>query len=277
LAKGDIQILTPGKPALEKPAVLQSLYAGSRVQVSKDAAATILFTDGSNVVKIEEKNSPFEVKPMAKTAQAGGKLKEAVNLLVGKKNTPNLVALAVRGKSRGPTLLTPRETKLTTTMINFQWVGMEGQPSSIKVFGPEGVIWSAENIALTHAAYPSSAPVLRPGVSYSWSVERRGAPPEKTAFRIVSAEEARGVQEQLTALSASANLSKTTSAILKGSFLISRELFYDAREILLEAAKADPDEPTLHFLLGEVYEKTGLKSLAQEEYSEAQLLSTKRP
>lgn len=72
-------------------------------------------------------------------------------------------------------------------------------------------------------------------------------------------------------------MSKTTSAILKGSFLISRELFYDAREILLEAAKADPDEPTLHFLLGEVYEKTGLKSLAQEEYGEAQLLSTKRP
>ena len=274
---GDIQIMNPGKSALEKPAVLQSLYAGSRVQASKNAVAVILFTDGSNVVRVEEKNSPMEIKATAKGAQAGGKLKEAANLLVGKKNTPSLVALAVRGKTRGPTLLTPRASKLTTTTPNFQWMGMEGQPSTIKVFSPDGVIWSAENVALTQANYPSSAPALQPGVSYAWSVERRGVPPEKAAFSIASAEDARTTQEQLAGLSANANLSKTTLAILKGSFLISREFYYDAREILLEAAKSDPDEPTLHFLLGEVYDRTGLKSLAQEEYSEAQLLTTRKP
>ncbi|TMA11461.1 MAG: hypothetical protein E6J89_07620 [Deltaproteobacteria bacterium] len=59
--------------------------------------------------------------------------------------------------------------------------------------------------------------------------------------------------------------------------LLSRELYYEAREILSDAVNSDPDEPTLHFLLGEVYEKTGLKSLAEDEYSEAEFLSKKRP
>jgi Tfp pilus assembly protein PilF len=50
-----------------------------------------------------------------------------------------------------------------------------------------------------------------------------------------------------------------------------------AREVLREAVKADPDEPTLHFLLADVYEKTGLKDLAAEEYSESDFLLKQRP
>lgn len=277
LNKGDIQITAPGKTAAEKPGVLQSLYNGSKVQVSKDATATILFTDGSNTIRVDEKNSPYEVKRAAKGGQAAGKLKETANLLIGKSSAPNFVALAVRGKLRGPTLLSPREGRLLTATPNFQWMGMEGQPSTVKLFGPQGVIWSAENVATTQIAYPASAPALKPGESYAWSAERRGAPAEKATFKIANSDDSRSLQEQIAAVDANTGLSKTTAAVLKGNMLIAREHYYDAREILLNAAKADPDEPTLHFLLGEVYDKTGLKSLAQEEFSEAQLLSTKKP
>jgi len=45
---------------------------------------------------------------------------------------------------------------------------------------------------------------------------------------------------------------------------------------LTDAVNEDPDEPTLHFLLAEVYEKTGLKDLASEEYSESEFLLKKR-
>jgi len=275
--KGDIQIMHPGKPAAERPAVLQSLYAGSKVQVFNGAAATILFTDGTRTVNVDEKNSPFEVKPGAKGASGSGRLKDVANTLLGKKTSSNFVALAVRGKSRGPTLLTPRETKLLTPTPRFQWMGMEGQPSTIKVSSSNGLIWSVENIAETQIVYPASAPALQPGVQYSWSAEKRGATPEKAAFSLLNTEESRAIQARLAEIDASDGVSKTTLAILKGSFLISKALYYDAREILLQAAKADPEEPTLHFLLGELYDKTGLKSLAQEEYSEAQLLGSKKP
>jgi len=271
--KGDIQVAHPSKAA-ERAAVLQSLYAGSKVQVSNGATATVVFTDGSRAVVVDEKNSPFEIKPAAKTA---GRLKEAAGTLVGKKSSSNFVALAVRGKTRGPTLLAPRETKLLTATPRFQWIGMEGQPSAVKVSGAEGVIWSAENVADTQIVYPASAPVLKSGGAYSWSAERRGVTAEKAAFSLLSAEESRAIQSRLAEIDAAGGISKTTLAILKGSFLISKELYYDAREILLEAAKNDPQEPTLYFLLGEVYEKTGLKSLAQEAYSEAELLTERKP
>jgi Tfp pilus assembly protein PilF len=58
---------------------------------------------------------------------------------------------------------------------------------------------------------------------------------------------------------------------------MSKDLFHDARETLTEAIAADSDEPTLHFLLGEIYEKTGLKSLAGAEYGEAEFLSKNKP
>ena len=84
---GNIGVVNPGKTTAEKPAVLQSLYAGSRIQATGDASAVILFTDGMRTVKIDEKNSPFEVKPTAKGASGSGRLKEVSNLLEQKNFT----------------------------------------------------------------------------------------------------------------------------------------------------------------------------------------------
>jgi lipoprotein NlpI len=55
---------------------------------------------------------------------------------------------------------------------------------------------------------------------------------------------------------------------------MSKELFYNGREILTEAIAADADEPTLYFVLGELYDKVGLRNLAVDEYGEAEFLST---
>src|SRR5439155_27111529 len=49
-----------------------------------------------------------------------------------------------------------------------------------------------------------------------------------------------------------------------------------ARRELLAAQAKDPDEPTLHLLLGQVYETTGLTDLAQREYVDARDLSALR-
>ncbi len=278
LNRGDIQIRLPGKKAPEKPAVLQSLYPGTQIQASKDASVVILFTDGLRTVTIEEKNSPFEVKPAeAKAGQVTAGVKQVASFLLGKKKPPSYVPLATRGGKHPPTLVSPRNTKLITDSPTLTWMGMERQTGTVRVYGPEGLLWAAEKIALTQIKYPSSAPRLKPGVEYSWALEKKGFPAEKAPFKIISPDEAKPVQEQLTSLHGAAGLSKTTLGILKSSLLVAHELFHEARETLAEAVSADPDEPTLHFLLGEIYEKTGLKSLAFEEYSEAEFLLKKRP
>lgn len=274
LNRGDVQIRVPGKKAPEKAAPLQSLYAGTQIAVSKDAVVVILFTEGMKAVTVDEKNSPFEIKsPEAKTGPSGAGMKQVASLLLGKKKPPTYIPLAVRGGKNPPTLISPRETKIMTEEPTFKWMGMNMQAGTLQLFGPEGTLWTAENIALTQIKYPSTAPRLKPGVEYSWMIEKKGFPVDKARFKILSPEEAKPIQQQQKALEAAGGLSKTTLAILKANLFLSHGLFYEAREILAEAINADPDEPALHLLLGEIYEKTGLKTLATEEYSEAQFLS----
>jgi hypothetical protein len=278
LNRGDVQIKLPGKAGAERPSVLQSLYPGTQIQVSKDALAVILFTEGMKTVTVDEKNSPFEVKVSpGKAGQTGGGVKQLAGLLMGKKKPPAYVPLATRGSAKPPTLLSPRNTKMITSAPSFQWMGMDRQEGTVKVFGPEGLIWTAENIALTQIKYPPTAFSLKPGVEYSWTLEKKGLPAQKATFKIVGADESKAIQDGLGSLQQTAGLSKTTLAILKAGLLISNEVFYEAREVVVEAVSADPDEPTLHFLLGEIYEKTGLRNLAAEEYGESEFLLKQRP
>ena len=272
--RGDIQLRVSGSAAPAKPAVLQSLYAGNVVLTTKDAVAVIFFTDGSRMVTVDEKNPSFEVRvSTAKGSVAGSGIKEVASLLVGKKKPPTYVALSVRGKAQPPTLLSPRNSKILSDSPTFHWMGMDQQPGTVKVFGPQGEIWSAQNINLTKLAYPATAPHLQADVEYGWSIEKKGVGASKTTFKLLAGLEAQAVKERLADLGAMAGASKTTLAVLKANLLMSKELFHDAREILTEAIGADSDEPTLHFVLGELYDKTGLKSLATEEYNEAEYLA----
>jgi len=275
LNRGDVQIRLPGKN-WQKPALLQSLYAGTQIQASKDARAVVLYTEGMKTVTVDERNSPFEIKAADAKSAAGGAMKEIANSLMGKKKPPSYVPLAVRGGKRPPVLLSPRNTKLMSDSPTLQWMGMERQPGNVRIYGPEGVLWSAENISLTQIKYPASAPRLKPGVEYAWAIEKKGTPAEKVRFQLVPPAEAKAVEGELASVQNSPGVPRTTAAILKAGLLTSRELYYDAREVLAEAVKADPDEPTLHFLLAEVYEKTGLKDLAAEEYSESDFLLKQR-
>jgi len=276
--RGDIQLRASGSAAPAKPAVLQSLYAGNVVQTTKDAMAVIFFTDGSRTVTVDEKNPSFEIRAsQAKSTPAGARVKEVANLLVGKKKPPTYVALSVRGKAQPPTLLSPRNSKILSDSPTFHWMGMDQQSGTVKVFGPQGMIWSAENINLTKIAYPATAPRLQPDVDYAWVIEKKGVATSKTTFKLLGAADAQAVKERLGELNAMGGASKTTLAVLKANFLMSKELFHDAREILTEAISADSDEPTLRFVLAELYDKIGLKSLANEEYSEAEFLAKAKP
>jgi hypothetical protein len=271
--RGDIQLRSAAGAAPTKPAVLQSLYAGNLVQVTKDAVAVIFFTDGSRSVSVDDKNPSFEVRAAPVKSAAGGTVKEVASLLVGKKKPPAYVALSVRGKPQPPTQLSPRNSKILNDTPTFHWMGMDQQPATVKVHGAEGVVWSAENVNLTKLAYPASAPKLQADIEYNWTIEKKGFAPVKTTFRLLKAADAQAVMTRLNELNSMAGVSKTTSAVLRANFLMSKELYSDAREVLIEAIAADSDEPTLHFVLGELYDKIGLKGLANEEFNEAEFLA----
>jgi len=56
--------------------------------------------------------------------------------------------------------------------------------------------------------------------------------------------------------------------------LAANGLFHDARLVAQAALARDPDEPTLHLLLGNLYLKTGLPRLAAQSMDEANFLMT---
>ena len=97
------------------------------------------------------------------------------------------------------------------------------------------------------------------------------------SFKILKLVDTRAITGWLSELNSMSGASKTTLAVLKANFLMSKELFHDGREILNEAIAADSDEPTLRFVLAELYDKIGLKSLANEEYGEAEFLAKVKP
>lgn len=273
LNRGEAQVRLPGHSAPQKAAPLQSLPAGARIVASRDASVVVLFPRAMRTVTVDRSNSPFEIEPPGdREGPSASVLTKVANLLLGKKKPPAYVPLSVRGGKHPPTLLSPRETKLLTEAPTFQWMGMDMQPGTLRVYGPQGLQWSAENIARTRLRYPPSAPRLRPGVEYSWSIQKEGFPVRRARFTILTPAEAAPIRERLTLLDEAGGVSRNTRAILKANYLLSLELYYESREILASAVRADPDEPTVHRLLGEVYEKTGLRKLARKEYEEAQFL-----
>ena len=70
---------------------------------------------------------------------------------------------------------------------------------------------------------------------------------------------------------------KNTVALMRAGYLFEQDLYAEARQELLAALRTDPGEPSLHVMLGHVYERTGLPALAGEEFDEAQYLSSRTP
>lgn len=267
--RGQVQTKLPDEQHWENAAPLQSLYEGSQVRASRDALAVILFTEGVRSITVDETNSPYDVRPALgrQESGAGGRLKEIASFLLGRKKPPTYVPLAVRG-ARSPTPLSPRNTILLSTTPMFHWMGTPGVKVSLFVYGPEGLVWKEGELKETQLSYPASAPVLKPGVEYHWGLETERLPSQWARFTTLDADAAMAMQERLSSLQG-AGLPKTTFAIVQASLLMGYELFHDGREILTAALAADPDEPSLHLLLGEVYEKTGLQALAAVEYGKA--------
>jgi Flp pilus assembly protein TadD len=82
------------------------------------------------------------------------------------------------------------------------------------------------------------------------------------------------VRDNLKQLDASLGrrVSPTSRAAVRGGALAADELYHDARLVVLAALAKDPDEPSLHMLLGNIYMKTGLPQLAAQSLDEAQFL-----
>src|SRR5437867_2788853 len=89
---------------------------------------------------------------------------------------------------------------------------------------------------------------LAPG-RYRWELESPEHGIQGAAFDVATAEAATGVRAAVAAVEL-ARYPAATGALLKAAGLMRERFFADARRELLRGVAANPEEPTLHLLLG---------------------------
>jgi hypothetical protein len=237
-----------------------------------------MFNGGQGTVTVSTANSPYMVQPRP-AAAAGGKAADLVGnlsrLLAGKKKELTYVPLATRSVKQPPLLLSPRDGKLLGAPT-FEWGGSDRLRYTVRVFGPQGLVWERADLPRAPLPYPANAPGLVPRVPYSWDLTARDFPPQRGQFALLSLAEVAETQEGLAAIGQQ-GYPKNTAALLRAGFLFERELYAEAQKELQAATSADPDEPNLHVMLGQIYERLGLQELAAQEYDEAQFLISAPP
>jgi hypothetical protein len=277
--RGQVEVKRAGETQWTAAQPLLALRPGDQLRATGEARAALVFTGGRGAQAVSAGNSPFTVQPPA-AAAAGDKVKGLVgsvtDFLSGKQKDLAYLPLSVRSV-RPPRVvqLQPRATKLLPGPVTFEWSGSDTLRYKVRVLGPKGLLWEQGDLPRKPITYPSSVPALESGVRYTWQLETAGQPMQQVEFEILPAGEAARVRESLDSLVAGAlpGYPPSSIALIRAGYALRDGLYVDARRELLTALAKDPDEPTLHFLLGQVYESIGLGELAQREFIEARDLS----
>jgi hypothetical protein len=277
--QGEIRVKPAAEPEWKVPLPLLSLHPGDQIRATGNAVAVLLYSGGGGSATVSAANSPFTVgsPAAARTGQPPALVGALTGILLGKKKELTYVPLATRSVRQPPLLLSPRGSKLLGPPV-FEWGGSDRLRYTVRVFGPQGTLWEQTDLPRAPLLYPSTAPLLQPGVSYRWELTAKGFPAQQAEFTILSSEDGARVRSDLESLDPArlGEYPRNTLRLVRAGYLVDQELFEEARRELRAAIAADPDEPSLHVLLGNVYERVGLDDLAAEEFDEAQFLTTRK-
>jgi hypothetical protein len=276
--RGEIRVKRAGAAEWTAPQPLLVLRAGDQVRVTQDGRAVVTFT-GGGARTVTAATSPLTVEaPRGESAseRVKGLLGGVTQFLLGQQKEPTFQALSVRsGASDPPRIVSPRATKVLAGPVSFEWTGPKARPYRLRLSGPAGVMWEQAEVSRQPFEYPASAPALRPGARYTWTIETAGHPAQQAEFETLTAEDATRVRAALDDLrpASLAGYPPGTVALFRAGFLLQEGLHADARRELLGGIAADPDEATLHQLLAQVYDRMGLGAQAAQEWDEAQFLA----
>jgi hypothetical protein len=281
--RGKVEVKTAGGPDWQAPKPLLSLKVGDQVRVSGEGRAVLVFTGGRGTQIVTQSNSPFTVQAQAAEGvsdRAKFIMGNVTNFLLGQQREKTYQSLSVRSiGSQPPVILAPRDTRVIPGTVTFEWSGSERLKYRVRLLGPQGtVVWEQADLDRRPLAYPASAPALSAGARYTWELATREHGVQRASFDVAQPADATRVQEALTSLTPAAAMGypPATLSLMRAGLLFQETLYADARRELVTAIAANPDEPTLHLLLGHVYDRTGLKTLAANEFDEAEALSSPR-
>lgn len=251
---------------------LLGLERGDQVRVSGEARVVLLYHAGGGTQTVAAANSPFTVGP----APVGGASEQFRVLAAGiteyfiaKREPPTYKRAATR--SQGALALSPRHTRLFPGDVVFGWEGSDALSYTVRVLGPEGVLWEQRGVPRRPVTYPATAPPLRRGVRYFWELETPGQPVERTQFEILTDGDTTRIRTALGVVDRGTRESypRATVTVMRAVLLSEEGLYTDALRELEAAIATHREEPTLRLLLGHVYDQIGLTAKAAEAFEQA--------
>ncbi len=276
--RGRVEVRPTGAQEWRRAGPLLALRAGDTVRATDQASAVILLSGGRGSVRVTAANSPYVVPPLqageSKAQKAMSLLESSLRFLSATAKEEPRATLSTRGGPRPPVILSPRNGPVLPDSLTVEWLGSSFARYTVRITGPQGLVLEKKDLTGSRFDYPSDAPPLTPGVRYAVEVIAGSHPPQKAWFEVLEAGRAQAIRRDLKELEMLApNVSPNTLVALRAGYLASSGLLHDARLTVIAALSKDPDEPTLHLLLGKLYEKSGLPQQAAEEFDEARFLT----
>jgi hypothetical protein len=282
--RGELRVKLAGDADWKAPQPLLSLRPGDQVRASGDARVVLVVAGGRGSQTVTASNSPFTVPTPVGGERGSGVLGSVTSALFGKQDKPAYVSAFVPLSTRSarvppPTLLSPRETRLLPGQVRFEWAGSDLARYRIRIFGPDGLVWEQADLPRLAIPYPPTAPTLEAGKRYAWELHTERQPVQRAEFEMMPPRDAVRVRSALASIEPAAlpGYSPTTVVVMRAGFLFQEGLYHDARRELLDGIATNPQEPSLHQLLGHVYDRMGIRELAVDAFDEARFLSTPGP
>jgi hypothetical protein len=177
-----------------------------------------------------------------------------------------------RGGVHGPSLYAPHRAKSYSANPTFYW----GQPGAMdeftwRVYDSSDEVVFEETVHGKSYTYPPSAPALKPGETYSWTVQLAGGlmaePAEPVEFVVQSLEERKPVQSALAAISGDG----LQAQLRRARVFEDARLWYDAVAAYSAAIAKFPDQPEAYERRGEIYDQIPkTHDLAEADFANAE-------
>ena len=181
-----------------------------------------------------------------------------------------------------PIVISPRRTRLLNPRPILRWTPVQGVSSYTVSVQADTTLWTTTVDGATEVQYPDSAPALAPGTSYKVIVAGGGRSSEDKlvpdlGFTIASADETNEIntaKARIKSLGLSDGATQFLTAILYATRKQETRDNYNAEAIeQLESLATTLKEPAVQRMLGNLYLKIGLLTLAEERYTQANALS----
>jgi Tetratricopeptide repeat len=265
-----------------------ALNDGDEVRTGAGAEAEIMFSTG-NWVQVGA-NSSMRIKgrpgadPGLNAKAEGGAAPsskgdiEVVQNFLKLKNsegTSSVSGLRSAEKASALVPISPCQTRVRDARPTFRWqIDDPSTELQLTVYNESGVQWQHKVSGATSFAYPADAPELKPGVSYSWTLETTDpmvSPPLRTSavfFEVLAKDQAESLERDLAGIDAK-KPGAVSYRLMRASMFFDRGLVDDAIGETQAALAADPGNDSLHMILGRLYAETGRTKDAVDEMSKA--------